>query len=98
METTDKLREDLRLVASDVEELLKATAGQTGERVSAARERVEASLRSAGDKLEDAGHAAAARARRAAEDTDRYVHVHPWTSIGAATGVGLLIGYVLGRR
>jgi len=98
METTDKVREDLQLVLSDVEELLKATAGHTGERVSAARERVEASLRSARDKLEDAGSAAAARARRAAQDTDRYVHVHPWTSMSVAAGVGLLLGYILGRR
>ena len=98
MDTTDRLREDLRLVMSDVEELLKATAGHTGERVTSARERVEASLRSAREKVEDAGNAAAAHARRAAQDTDRYVHVHPWTTIGVATGAGLLLGYILGRR
>jgi ElaB/YqjD/DUF883 family membrane-anchored ribosome-binding protein len=98
METTDRLREDLRLVMSDVEELMKATAGHTGERVSAARERVEASLRSAKEKVEDAGHATAVHAKRAAQDADRYVHVHPWTTISVAIGVGLLMGYIIGRR
>lgn len=102
MEPTERLREDFRLVLSDAEELLKATAEQGGERASAARARIEASLRSARDRLEEAGHAAAARARRAAHDTDRYVHMNPWPSIGVAagvaTGVGLLIGYIMGRR
>jgi len=98
VETTEKLKDDLRLVASDIEELVKATAGQTGERVSAARERVEASLRAAREKLDDIGSAAAARAKRAALDADHYVHEHAWTSIGVAAGIGLLIGYILGRR
>jgi hypothetical protein len=37
--TTDKLLEDLKVVVSDAEELLKATAGQAGEKVAAARAR-----------------------------------------------------------
>ena len=35
----DKLLDDLRVVASDVEELLRATANQTGDRVNEARAR-----------------------------------------------------------
>ena len=102
MEHTDRLREDFKLILSDAEELLKATAEEGGERANAARTRVEASLRSARDRLGEAADAAAARARRAAHDTDRYVHANPWPSIGVAagvaTGVGLLIGYIMGRR
>jgi ElaB/YqjD/DUF883 family membrane-anchored ribosome-binding protein len=102
MEHTDRLREDFKLILSDAEELLRATAEQGGERAAAARERVEASLRAARDRLEQAGDAAAKHARQAAHDTDRYVHMNPWTSIGVAagiaTGVGLLIGYIMGRR
>ena len=33
----EKLMEDLRVVVADAEELLKATANQTGERIAAAR-------------------------------------------------------------
>ena len=39
-----------------------------------------------------------ARARQAAEYTDEYVHDNPWSSIGAAAALGLLIGVLLGRR
>ena len=39
--TKVKLMEDLRTVFADVEELLKATASQTGERITAARAKAE---------------------------------------------------------
>ena len=35
--TKEKLMEDLKAVVADAEELLKATADQTGERIAAAR-------------------------------------------------------------
>jgi ElaB/YqjD/DUF883 family membrane-anchored ribosome-binding protein len=37
------------------------------------------------------------RVRRAAETTDDYVRERPWAVIGAAAGVGLLIGLLLRR-
>ena len=37
-------------------------------------------------------------ARAAARATDVYVHESPWTAIGVAAGVGLLVGLILGRR
>jgi len=43
--TKDKLIEDLKVVANDVEELLRATASQTGDKVAAARAHAEESLR-----------------------------------------------------
>ena len=39
--TKDKLVSDLRIVISDAEELLRATAGQAGEKIAAARSRIE---------------------------------------------------------
>ena len=40
----EKLMQDLHLVMTDAEELLRATASHTGEKVSAARERIQESL------------------------------------------------------
>ena len=45
--TKGKLMEDLRAVVADAEELLKATADQTGERIAAARGKAEESLKAA---------------------------------------------------
>lgn len=100
METTakDKLMEDLRTVAADVEELLRATAGQTGERVAEARAKAEESLRMAKARIEDAGAEIVSRARAAASRTDDYVHDKPWQSIGVAAGMAFLVGYLIGRR
>jgi ElaB/YqjD/DUF883 family membrane-anchored ribosome-binding protein len=89
------LRKDLRNVARDAEALLRATADVTGERVQEVRSRTEKTVRQALDHLYDAriDH----RVRKAARQTDRYVRERPWTVIGAAIGVGLLIG-LLSRR
>jgi ElaB/YqjD/DUF883 family membrane-anchored ribosome-binding protein len=38
------------------------------------------------------------RAKAAAQGTDQYVRDNPWTSIGAATLLGVVIGLLIGRR
>jgi len=96
--TKEKLMQDLKLVAHDVEELLKATANQTGEKIAAARARAEESLRGAQKHLFEAGDEAAARARAAADATDDYVHDNPWQAVAIAAGVAFIIGLLLGRR
>jgi ElaB/YqjD/DUF883 family membrane-anchored ribosome-binding protein len=96
--STDKLMQDLRTVAEDAEALLKATAGQAGERVAEARARAEESLRQAKLRLQDAGLEVEARARATARAADDYVHDNPWQAIGVAAGIGFLIGYLIGRR
>jgi len=39
-----------------------------------------------------------AKTRAAAKATDAYVHESPWTAVGIAAGVGLLVGVLIGRR
>ena len=94
----DKLVADLKVVVADAEELLRATASQAGEKVTAARARIEASLASAKIKLSDAERAALEKAKEAAKVTDEYVHDHPWHAVGIAAGVGLVLGLLIGRR
>jgi len=96
--SVDKLMEDLRQVVVDVEELLKATAGQAGERVSEARQRAEQTLRATRKRLGELEGEAVERAREAAGEADRYVRENPWQSIGIAAGVAFLIGVLVSRR
>lgn len=93
-----KLVEDLKAVVSSTEELLKATAAQTGEQVESARARVQASLRDVKAALASAQAKVVERAKEAARATDEYVHGHPWQSVGLAATVGFLIGFLVGRR
>jgi ElaB/YqjD/DUF883 family membrane-anchored ribosome-binding protein len=94
----NKLSGDFRAVVTDVEELLKATAGQTGEQLSGARARVSESLHHMKGQLESAERAAVAQVKRTATEVDQYAHTHPWQAVGIAAGVGFLIGVVVAKR
>lgn len=84
--STDKLMHDLKAVVGDAEDLLKATADQTGERIAKVRARAEESLRVARARMRDAG-----------TQFDDRVHQHPWIAVGVAAGIGLVLGILLGR-
>ncbi len=92
---TERLATDTKVLVADIEELLKATAAQTGEKVAAARARVQVALVDARDTV-------ALRTRETAQATDRYVRENPWQSVGItagiSAGVGLLVGLLIGRR
>jgi ElaB/YqjD/DUF883 family membrane-anchored ribosome-binding protein len=94
----DKLVADMRVVIADAEELLRATAGQAGEKVAAARTRIQDSVSTAKVKLEHMSQASAEKAKAAADATDHYVHDHPWHAVGVAALVGLVLGALISRR
>lgn len=93
----EKLMQDLQLVVADAEELLRATAGQAGEKVSAARERIQDSLTSAKARLAVTQEAMLEKTKQAAHATDEYVHDNPWRAVGIAAGVGLVVGMLISR-
>ena len=94
----EKLVTDLKVLVGDTEELLKATAGQAGEKIAVARERIQASLAVYKDKLMDAEQALREKTKEAARATDENVHDHPWQAVGVAAGVGFLLGLLVSRR
>jgi ElaB/YqjD/DUF883 family membrane-anchored ribosome-binding protein len=94
----EKLMQDLRVVVGDAEELLRATAGQAGEKVSAARERIQENLAAAKIRLAAAQEAVVASAKQAGKATDEYVHENPWKAVGIAAGVGLIVGMLISRN
>ncbi len=94
----EKLSADLRVVIADAEELLRATAGQMGEKAVVARERIQESMRVAKDKLARAEEVMVDKTKAAARATDDYVHDHPWGAVGIAAAVGLVMGMLISRR
>jgi ElaB/YqjD/DUF883 family membrane-anchored ribosome-binding protein len=94
----DKLVADMKSVMSSAEELLRATAGQAGDKAQAARVRVEDALRSARLKLADSQEVAQRQAKAAAQATDEYVHEHPYMALGVAAAIGLVFGVLIARR
>ena len=87
-----------REFVANVEELLKATASQAGEKVAVARERIQDSLHTAKVKLAQAEDVIVQRSKHAARVTDDFVHESPWQAVGIAAGIGLVIGLLIGRR
>ena len=94
----DKLVADMKIVIADAEELLRATAGQAGEKVIAARAKIQDSMDAARIKLAQVSDASAERAKAAARATDDYVHEHPWHAVGIAALVGLVLGTLISWR
>ncbi len=93
-----KLMEDLRAVVAGAEELLKATADQTGERIAAARGKAEESLKVAKVRLDEQEAALMAKTKAAAKATEDYVRDNPWKSVGIAAAAGLVLGILAKRR
>lgn len=93
----EKLMQDLRAVVTDAEELLRATAGQAGEKVAAARERIQENLAMTKARLVVAEEAVVAKTKLAARATDEYVHENPWRAVGIAAGAALVVGMLISR-
>ena len=94
----EKLVGDLRTVMADAEELLKATASQTGERIAAIRAKAEESMKVAKARLLEQEAAALAKTKEAAKATDEYVRANPWMAVGIAALAGLILGILAARR
>lgn len=93
-----KLVSDLKVVISDTEELLRATAGSAGDKVGELRERIALRLRDAKERLIDLEVAVVDKTKAAARATDDFVHEEPWKAVGVAAALGLALGVLIGRR
>jgi ElaB/YqjD/DUF883 family membrane-anchored ribosome-binding protein len=96
--TKTKMAEDFKSIVNDADNLLQATAKVSGESFSVARAKFAEKLTNAKTSLAEAEQHVVDKAKQAATATDDYVKVNPWTSVGIAAGVGILIGFLFGKR
>jgi len=89
-----KMADDLKMIVNDGEELLKAAANASGEGFTAARAKFAEKVMSAKARLADASQPVVEKAGQA----DDYVRGSPWTVIGVAAAVGLLVGFLAAKR
>jgi ElaB/YqjD/DUF883 family membrane-anchored ribosome-binding protein len=94
----ERLVSDMKLVITDAEEILRATAGAAGENPTELRERITIRLRDAKERLADAEAALLDKTKAAARATDDFVHNEPWKAVGVAAALGLALGVLIGRR
>ena len=93
-EANERLAADIKLLARDAEELLRATAGEAGEKIKEVRQRLSQALESARATCEDIQD----QTMETAKAADETIRDHPYESIGIAFGVGILLGLLVGRR
>jgi len=85
-------------LVSDVEDLIKKVANVSDEEVARVRAKVEQTLAKAKMAARDGAASVRDYARDASTATDEYVRESPWMAVGVAAAVGVLIGFIAGRR
>jgi ElaB/YqjD/DUF883 family membrane-anchored ribosome-binding protein len=95
---SERLITDVKVLVKDTEELVKATAAQAGEKIVDIRKRAEEAVTNLKPQLATFESAVVDRAKNTATAADTYIHENPWTAIGVAAGIGLVIGLLVGRR
>jgi ElaB/YqjD/DUF883 family membrane-anchored ribosome-binding protein len=96
--TRDELLSEFKALIGDAEALLKATADQAGETVTAVRQRIEQRLEEGKKSVAEAEVLLLERTKEAAKSVDVYVREHPWNAVGLAAGVGFVVGLLVARK
>ena len=87
-----------RNLVADVEDLVKKVANVDDQEIAEIRSKVEETLAKAKSSAGERIAAARGRAEDVSESTDEYVRENPWAAIGIAAAVGIVIGFIAGRR
>jgi ElaB/YqjD/DUF883 family membrane-anchored ribosome-binding protein len=83
---------------ADMEDLLKASTSLTGDDLARAKAKLYARVAAARAFLEGMPATISDRARKTVRVADGYVREQPWQAIGMTAAVGVLVGFLLGRR
>ncbi len=89
---------DFQNVVTDAQELLKTVEREGEASFGEAKSKLVGSLDAAKAKLGEYQASAAQAGRQYAEQTDKYVHDHPWKAVGVGAALGAVLGFLLARR
>ena len=85
-------------LVADVEDLIKKIANVGDLEIARVRERLKKTLSAAKESGAVGARAAKNYAHDASVTTDEYVRQRPWTAVGVAAAVGIVIGVMASRR
>jgi ElaB/YqjD/DUF883 family membrane-anchored ribosome-binding protein len=95
---TSGATQEFQNFVADIEDLIKASTSLTGDDLARAKANIYARVAAARAFVEQMPGAVSDRVRNTAKVADGYVRDQPWQTIGITAAVGLLIGFLLGRR
>lgn len=90
----DNLIADVKLIASDVEKLVRSLASGTGETFASAQAQLTERLEGLSVQLGKLQTTLV----DTAQATDTYVHENPWKAVGIAAGIAFTAGLLISRR
>jgi len=85
-------------LVADVEDLVKKVANVDDAEIAEIRGKVEETLAKAKTTAGEGAAAVRERAGEVSDATDQYVRENPWAAIGIAAAIGIVVGFVAGRR
>ncbi len=90
----EKLVSDVKTVVRDADNLLRATGNDLSEKTQEARQKLRDTMEGAKKSVKRAEEKLTEKAKQA----DELVRDHPYQAIGIAAGVGVLLGFLIGRK
>ena len=96
--SSGQLLADFKALMADAEALIKATDHHEEGPISSIRAKALETLNSAKENISMMEGAMADKVKVVAEGADQFVHRNPWGAVGAAAGLGLLVGLLISRR
>jgi ElaB/YqjD/DUF883 family membrane-anchored ribosome-binding protein len=96
--SVDDIVTEFRELAASIDELLAASGSEGSDVLAELKSKAADRLRQAKATIGNVERSAVQTARDVATKSDDYVHDNPWSSIAIGTGIGLVIGLLIGRR
>ena len=93
--TMEKILDDCKIVLDDVEELVKITAGQAGERVAMLREDLTRKIQAGRAVLSQFEGDLREKAEQAKLSADHCLREQAWSGVAISAGLGLLAGLAM---
>jgi ElaB/YqjD/DUF883 family membrane-anchored ribosome-binding protein len=97
-----RIANDLKALVGDGQELLKATASASGERIDAVRTQFAAHASSATRRLAELSRELSRplveRAGRVDDYVRYYVRANPWAALAVTAAAGMLLGLLAAKR
>ncbi len=96
--TLEERSTEWKNLVADVEDLVKKVAHVDDAEIAEIRAKVVDTLAKARTSASAGIAAVRGRTEDVTEATDVYVRENPWSAIGVAAAVGIVIGFIAGRR
>lgn len=97
-DTTKAASDSIGKIVGEAESLLDKAGDSATREANSAMKKAAEKLRRAQEEFLRLEEAAIERAKVAARATDNAVHEHPYTAVGVAAAIGLLLGVLISRR